>query len=410
MSEMMRHVELDRPEIREATPPPNILADYGTRAETCRQAALDAGLAWPKTYVPENSALIQSGTDKLRSDRQRWASRPHIREGAKIVVDALAAQRPFDKQIKIKDLRMNAVTGKITSVDKIDKPGSAYSDHAFRQLIDKIPNVKALGKGAAGFLLNLSGKERAEILNARIASSEAKATLRGKFTHDGTPYLRAVLSERYGDIPDTTIAAALAASIDVWDARLDYKPGDDRSKFEVIFSSQVAVETFRVGDLHYVTLSIENSETGLGKYKIRGGLARAACYNLTLNHSEGTEVDVRHIGSTERVQREMRNSINQELAKIEGLIATIQIAAKIPMLDLPPSEIMKRIAQKFSMGENRASAWTETFERNYLPNKTLWSITSAITEAAQNQDAWWNTLAEEKVAAEVLNKQWVVLN
>jgi hypothetical protein len=40
---------------------------FDTRQERARQACEAAGITWPGTWLPEGTALYQSGADKLRA-------------------------------------------------------------------------------------------------------------------------------------------------------------------------------------------------------------------------------------------------------------------------------------------------------------------------------------------------------
>jgi hypothetical protein len=128
--------------------------------------------------------------------------------------------------------------------------------------------------------------------------------------------------------------------------------------------------------------------------------------SATLAAGDGVEVSIRHMGDANRVRVQMRAAIRQAMAQLEPLIAAIQVAAGERLADVsdrPISELLLKLAKANDIGEERAQAWTQTYERGYASSPTTWGLTSAITEAAQAAGPWYQQAEEEAVAANVLN-------
>lgn len=386
--------------------------NHVTRQEAARQACEREGIIWPGTILPEGTALYESGVDKLKCDRARWAKLPDAHTGIAVVKAALAAEDRKDLVVKLDALHFDKETARVanfvttTTAERTGLMG--YDGHSFRQLVNSVPTTKpgTAPRGFASSLLFLDADERAAVLNRRLSSLGDKAptiTLRTKMAHSGDRIVRAVLSERYADLGDIHVGEALEAALGDGLARmakLDYKPGDSKSRFEVIFPSEIPVKTFVVGDVHYAGIVIENSETGEGSATVRSFLMRAACANLSLSMGEG--VVLRHIGKSERLQGSMRAAVKAAMSQLDSLIGVIQKSASEALgTDHSPADILRALAEKYEV-QDRAQSWVTTYESKYAQSPTTWGITSAITEAAQGAEWWGATAEEEKIAADVM--------
>ena len=381
-------------------------AHFQTRQDAARRACVDAGIVWPATILPEGTALYESGTETLKADRARWQKLPDAATGVRVVKAALAAEDRRDFKVPVNELRLDN-TARLYRIGRDGQPPPAgYDKHAFRQLVAQTPGCGA-GEAPRAFataLLHLDADERADILNRRLPRAEVTTTVRTKLSTNGKRIVRAVLSERYGDVNDIHVADAIESSLngDARTAKLDYKPGDKRSQFEVIFPSQVPVKTFVVGDVHYAGFTVQNSETGEGALTIRAFMMRAACANLTLAPGDG--VSIRHIGNGERLAGQLKAGVMAALGQLDPLIATIQRCAgeDLSFTNKSPSELIAQLAKKYAVSGERAQAWADTYEQSYAQSPTTWGITSAITEAAQGAEWWGAQSGEEAIASEVM--------
>lgn len=400
-----RHIAADLAEGQPVDEP-----KFEPRQDAARRACEEAGIVWPATILPPGTALYTSGVDTLKSDRARWAKLPDASTGVRVISAALAAEDRQDVQVKVSELRLMPDTARIAARVNTPVPAlgtSGYDAHAFRQLVAQIPHCGpgAAPRGFATSLLHLDNDELAAVLNRRLPAATTTVTLRTKMAHSGGRIVRAVLSEKYGDLNDIHVGQALEAVLgdDAREAKLDYKPGDKRSKFEVIFPSHIPVKTFVVGDVHYMGISIENSETGEGSCNVRAFLMRAACANLTLAPGEG--VTLRHVGKTERLVGQMRAAVKAAVEQLDPLIALIQRSATERLTDFTaktPGDIIRALAKKYEIADDRAKTWADTYATKYGESPTTWGITSAITEAAQGASVWTETAEEEHIAADVM--------
>ena len=399
---------------------PGLVGDYKSRVAAAAAACVEAGLDWPATNAPEGEAMWASGHETLRAHRDAIARRPLAAKGLQVVEAALVAQDRQDYAARLPRLRLDGETGRLTSGTGA---GAIYTPHAFRQLVGQVPSLKG-PNNVAGVLAFLRPGERASILNTRLAElgdapdadKVAPITLRTRLADDGvTRLVRALLSSRYGDVNDLDIARAIAASEAVGDARLDYKPGDSHSRFELAWASDLPVATTRVGDVHKAVIQITNSETGEGALKVRAGVIRIACYNCTLSEGTGVEVqmNMRHVGDSRVLAGKLKAAIDAAARQVEPLIAAITISARTHLPgDAKPADIFAKLARKFGVTGERAKAWGEVYTARYAAQDevggTAWGVSSAITEVAQELP-WYAAAQEEEIGSAVVQRLWNVI-
>lgn len=403
---------------------------FKSRQEAAREACEAAGIVWPGTILPPGTALWDSGVDKLRSDRATWKRLPLASEVVGLVEAALQAEDRRDYAHSVATLRLRPSDGRIVqahNVERADVQGLGYNAHTLRQLVAQVGPLDDAPRGFAGALLYLSDRERAEIVNARLArmgEDGTAVTLRTRLPHvgDGSRIARAALSKTYGSITDADIARALGAVLKRAQdrtGRMDYKPGDSKSRFEVIWPSEIPVETFVVGDVHYACLSITNSETGEGSLRIAPAVVRARCANLTVSVGEGTEVVLRHVGDARALVARLVRAIELAVGDLQPLLEVIHQSARVTVAETwTPVKAFEAIARRHSLPAAVVPVWAETFNRNYAPKMlaaqggkavydasqakpSVWSLTAAITEAAQGRDSWADTAEWERCASEV---------
>lgn len=388
-------------------------ARFETRQEAARRACEEVGIVWPQTILPPGTALYTSGLDVLKADRARWAKLPDAHTGVRVIKAALAAEQREDFVVPVKTLGLNSSNARLgareSGANAALASGAGYDAHAFRQLVAQTPGFGAgeAPRSFAGALLHLDADERAAVMNRRLPAAKSNITLRTKMSHNGQRIVRAMLSEKYGDLNDIHVGEALEHALGDGlsrEARLDYKPGDKQSRFEVFFPSQVAINTFVVGDVHYAGLIVENSETGEGACNVRAFLMRAACANMTL--APGLGVSIRHIGKSERLLGSLKAAVTSALNQIDPLIAVIQKSASEQLTDITarsPSDILRSLAKKYEVKADRAQSWVTTFEAKYADTPaSTYTLTAAITDAAQSNGWWGDTAVEEEIAANVM--------
>jgi hypothetical protein len=389
-----------------ATTTATVTNDFVSRQETARRACEAAGIVWPGTILPEGTALYSSGVDKLKSDRAAWRRLPIAGEVVGLVGTALAAEDRKDYGIKVSDLRLRPRDGRLVHADHINDQrtdfGLGYGPHTLRQLVTQVDPLDDAPRGFSSALLYLSDQERAEIVNKRIARTEpgTAVTLRTRVPHSGSRIARAALSGKYGSVTDVDIADALGQVMSGdTKGRLDYKPGDQRSRFEIIWPNEIGVETFVVGDVHYGMLSITNSETGEGSLRIAPAVVRAACANLTVSVGEGTEVVIRHIGDAGSLLSRLQKAIRSAFYDMEPLLAVITRSAQIEIGSAwTPARALGEIAKRYQLPAATAKSWTEQWTASHYP-ASIFGLSAAISEAAHKGETWADEHEMERVAS-----------
>lgn len=400
-------------------PMPGADVDAMSRQEAARQACEAAGITWPGTILPPGTALYSSGVEKLKADRQNWRRLPLAAEVIGLVETALAAEKRMDFTVGVGDLVLRGSNGRIYRADSTGNPaavGLAYDDHSLRQLVAQITPFDSAPRGFASALLYLSDRERAEIINKRLElvaknEDQTQVVLRTKLPHvsDGmSRVLRATLSEVYGSVTDEDIAKALGAILrDSGDGsgRLDYKPGDSHSRFEVIWPSEIPVETYVVGDVHYAAICIHNSETGEGGIHICPAVIRARCANLTTSVGHGIEVNIRHVGDPQKLMFRLVKAIRAAIDDLEPLLHVISASARIPLPSAwSPEKAFAEIARRYAQPKMVVPTWKAMLTEGNYP-ETVWGLAASIQEAAHRRTETWGQGSEwERVAGQVQAK------
>lgn len=385
--------------------------NYVSRQESARRACEVAGITWPGTILPPGTALYSSGVEKLKADRAGWKRLPLASEVVALVTEALAAEDRKDFPEAVAGLRLRPSDGRIVRRENLGNPkaaGLGYGPHTLRQLVAQVDPLDDAPRGFASALLYLEDRERAEIVNRRLdrmGDETTTVTLRTRVPHSGDRIARAALSEKYGSVTDHDIAKAVGQTL-VSDrsGRLDYKPGDARSRFEVIWPSEIAVETFVVGDVHYGMLSIGNSETGEGSLTIAPAVVRAACANLTISTGTGIEESIRHIGDPEVLMFKLKKAIRRALDEMEPLLATISLSARIGLEGgaWSAEKTMEAIAKRFDQPKTAAEAWTKTMKESTQRYPfSVWGVAGAISEASHDSENWIQAAEWEKLSSVV---------
>jgi len=388
--------------------------NFQSRQEAARIAVQDAGIEWPGTILPPGTALYTSGVETLKSHRAMWKRLPIASQVIGLVQEALRAEDRRDFPIKVQGIRFRPSDGRLIGTSTLEQgderpaSGMGYGKHTLRQLVQQIDPLDDAPKGFAAALLYLSDQERAEILNKRLnhTKPETGITLRTRLPHSGdTRIARAALSEKYGSVTDFDLAQAISTMMQGDSSgRLDYKPGDSRSRFEVIWPSEIPVETFVVGDVHYACLSITNSDTGEGSVRIVPAVIRAACANLTLSTGEGIEETVRHIGDPVQLMLRIKKAIRRAIEDLQPLLATITQSAQIELGEIwTPEKAISAIVKRYELPKSTVAPVLEQFNASQYPS-SIFGVTSAFSEAAHKLETWKDEAEFEKLASEVQAK------
>lgn len=396
--------------------------NYVSRQESARRACEAVGIVWPETILPPGTALYKEGLEKLKADRRAWKRLPLASEVVGLVTSALASEDRKDFPEEVANLRLRPADGRIVRKQNLlapvgKAPGLGYGPHTLRQLVAQVDPLDDAPRGFSSALLYLNDQERAEILNKRLdAMDKAKpdgdrtaVTLRTRLPHygDGSRIVRAALSSIYVSLTDHDIAGVIGEMlVGAGDttSRLDYKPGDSHSRFEVIWPSEIPVETFVVGDVHYGMLSIGNSDTGEGSVWIAPAVVRARCANLTISIGQGIEESFQHRGDPAALLLRLKKAIRRAMDDMEPLLRTISQSATIQLGEVwNPAKALEAIARRYEQPKIAAAAWVEQFKKSGYPN-SVWGVAGAISEASHDADNWIAAAEWEKLASDVQAK------
>lgn len=252
-----------------------------------------------------------------------------------------------------------------------------------------------------GFAVKFSPRLQADMIAERVLDknmgdkpiSDASVFLRTR-----PNLVRAMLSGRYGDMPDLRVA-------EIVDGLL----GKDRLAAYDVFKGTVQDHVFSVtllgrdtvhrnGDDYFPILRIGNSEVGASSYWTETGICKGACSNgMIFSHIKDASVRIRHLG------KNMSESVEVALDKVLGS-ADEWAARVVPAIDkahgirinledererrrlvkrLRDRGVTKRFADK---ALNLAVAMPEeTYGAEFAPGQviTLWTAVNAMTHLAQ---------------------------
>lgn len=125
-----------------------------------------------------------------------------------------------------------------------------------------------------------------------------------------------VVSDSYGEFDADKIAEALKLAVPE-DARARVVYDGVRTKFDVVFFSNVPVEQAVAGEFFQAAVQIRTDDTGGGSIVVSAALHQNLCLNfIILDKAFGEVARIRHIGSTEKLAERFREAFAAALAKI----------------------------------------------------------------------------------------------
>lgn len=382
-----------------------------SESTTARQSALEIaatsiGIDLPRTILPVGHYLYSSGVTALRAHRAKWSKLPAATEAIVTLQRAQAAQDRRDFTVNLSDVRATATARLFNAAKSPDGAGAlGLTPHALKQLSSRIGI-----SGGGSTLAQLDNDETAAIINRRTARAGAseKVFLR-TIKVPGGRVIRGALSEKYAPVGDVDVANAIASlgargQLPLHEIKLAVESDVDQTSFSLIWPAPIAIDTFRVGDLHRVVVTIDSNEVGAGALKINLALERALCANLTIGTARGMSLNLRHLGSAERLRNKLNEGIRGALSQAHVLIDSVRASAATGLGEKPVKEILAEIAESNGVTDKRAESWWNHYTTNYSDARTLWGVTSAITEAAQELP-WYLARAEEEIASKIVARR-----
>ena len=145
-----------------------------------------------------------------------------------------------------------------------------------------------------------------------------------------------------------------------------------------------------------------NSEIGLRRVGLRGGMFKLVCTNGAGHWDEKQEFNWRHSGQTERIQRGVQGAFENLITSAKGVVNAYQQALSISIDDA-----YKWMEQELARGEVSQRIQVEAAggmrDPTTTPGNTLASVIDAVTLIAQKEDLL-EQYALEQLASNMLRR------
>lgn len=306
-------------------------------AEGDARSARDRAAAKAAGFSPKNPVYRQGlRAEGMKRHRDAFDQLPDARHAATRLIVQVEGEHRQNVKVLGRDIRMNeqgrlAFNGTRTRL--------TLSERGFQQVTARL----GMPSGAAGYLEALAPKFRALNVNSwvteqfadaqAIEAQEAyQATPPRKFKPlelvvrtrdlaghdgDGTREAFAVVSGGYGEYDADKIAAAIRLAVPE-NARARVAYDGYRTKFDVVFFSNVPVEQAVAGEFFQAAVQVRTSDDGGGSIVVSAAIHQNLCLNfIILDKAVGEVARIRHIGSVEKLAEKFREAFASALKKIE---------------------------------------------------------------------------------------------
>lgn len=401
----------DRHELDTAPRALGVDAPAGDRMNFLRAAAERVGLDLPETILPEGTALLPVGQQRLGALRQKVDAMPTVAECLEALRALEAAEAARDVLVPLASVRMDLATGGLFGVHRGADHGAglAYNRAALGHLLTLLDAPR----GALATLETLPEGIRAQAFNhwAERAprSSDAPVVLRTYRPLGGVRRVaRAVVTEAYAPVADSAILEAVLA-VAPRDARVDMRRDSRATSVEVVLP--MMARPVVVGDVLMGRARISNSQDKSRSVDADAGLLRVLCYNLTTAWTADRDaVVMRHVGDARDVLRRLRGVVRQKLDQIAPFVVAFgdSYADTAPGGLRAPSEIVGRAVKSrqlsADLGQSVVRAWAVDGPQA-APALSRGAFVNAVTEVAKSQGA---EVAErlEAYAGRVVAQGW----
>lgn len=417
------------------------------RMDVLRKLTESAGWGelMPGTIVPEGTALIPYGEQRLRALKQKVDSLPPAAEALSSAATSYAALSPVDVLDSVSRLRMDAATGKLfralppgskgrvlglgesaalrLPADSVVGPKVGYSHTGLAQLIGMTGDALGIPRNFTAALEYLSPAARAAAANDVFTRAEErkvhlpKRVFRTILNRNGERYLRAVTSEVHvGAAADTAkLCAAIRAALQRMglDAKARVLITHDRTDVELFFP--LYNREIRVGDVALGRARVVISETKDRAATVEEGLLRVLCLNFTTAwFGSGQEFSRRHVGNGVNFLRLLAERLVTGLDRLAPFVQAFgdSYSNAFPA-NLPTrAEVLARAAKVFR-GELPAATWDAAntlWDADGLRSAgdTLAGLVNAMTRASQAM-ALDDADAVEAAAGRLTVEGWAAL-
>jgi len=362
------------------TPPsaPNIEAGAmdtagAERSATDLAAARAAGFSPAATVYERGSRVNSTGVTNARRSRIEHEAKPTVIDACTDLISRIRAEKRRMVVVPSANIGMHedgrlALFGANADGNDAGDVAVLPSRNAFNSMLTR------LGIGGADYLARLPAKARAANVNlwqsiisgsdpemakeaAQIAelmgrepAGTAEACAFRVRENGGTSEAFAVVSPEYSPFDADIIADAvrrtcmtshtMTTSLDGQTFVADLKAARGRmtydgakSRFEVMFHSDIVPENYVAGEFFKAGVLIRTDDTGAGACKVVPVIWQNLCLNLIiLDTCKGDEVSIRHVGSVTKLTRQFEAVFAKSLDKIGHFLKAWGYACKENML------------------------------------------------------------------------------
>lgn len=335
---------------------------------------------------------------KLQINTNTWTDLKN-----KVVANA-AVRR--DYRVRWGDLSVNAVTpsGEDDTGQPFQAEATFLGDSKLRQMMMR---DRAYGQFLGRLQISHANVRdfSPEIQNAMIAERSSRPDYMididpatELFIRTRPGIVRAILSGRYGDVPDVSIAEQIDAQLPRLD---DYRVLRGRASDDVFQVTLIGRERVEFnGDHFYPIHKIFNSETGCRSFEVSSGICKGACSNgMIFNYRQTKQHRIRHLGRNvaANVQAALADalSITSDWSErvLPGMKRSLETTFNLEDdrdLKRLVSRIRQRTTKKFALETiELAATMPEDIYGDEFPQGTvvsLWAIVNAMTHLAQDMD------------------------
>lgn len=313
-------------------------AEGDARSQRDRDAAVAAGFSPAKPVYRQGLRAFG-----MRKFRAKFDAMPLASAAADDLVRTVAAEQRQDLPFLASAVRLNK-----DGLLALGRRRLSFSGRAFQALAGRLQ----MPNGAGSYLPNIDAELRAVNVNKwvterypafedadRAEHEEAQARKEPKdrkpfqptelvFRTRNAPLAEAdapivtrecfgVVSDAYGEFDADRIAQAIKLAIpDGARARVAYD--GRRTKFDVIFFSNIEPEHAVAGEFFQAAVQVRTDDTGGGSLVVAAALHQNLCLNfIILDKAMGAAARIRHLGSTEELAKKFREAFDAALKQIE---------------------------------------------------------------------------------------------
>lgn len=301
------------------------------RSQKDRDAAVAAGFA-PKQPV-YRQGLRASG---MRRHREEFGELPDAKHAATRLIVQVGAEQRRDVEFPATDVRVNK--DGLLALGRA--PRLLFTSRAFQSLTARL----SMPAGASTYLPAIEPELRALNVNHWVADTYKEAEVaRAKEAYDAKKTFEptslvfrtrnapakpgcdearparecfGIVSDSYGELDADKIAEAIRMAVPA-DARARVTYDGHRTKFDVIFFSNIEPEHAVAGEFFKAAVQIRTDDAGGGSIVVSAAIHQNLCLNfIILDKAVGEVARIRHIGSTEKLAKRFEEAFAKALDKI----------------------------------------------------------------------------------------------